>query len=83
MAATFYILHYKKNVDRKRYLDQASAEMAIRTEFVTDFDQGEFDLNEAYRFDVAIELKHPVDRVHGGDDPGAAVDLEAPYAVAG
>ncbi len=54
LTAPFYVLHYKKNAERKRYLDEALSKTAIRADFILDFDQGEFDLSQVYQFDPAV-----------------------------
>ena len=48
----FYVLHYKKNVERKAYLERALAR--IHPIYIETLDQGEFDLDGAYRFDAEL-----------------------------
>jgi hypothetical protein len=49
----FYVLHYKKNFERKTYLGRALAGR-IAPVFIEDMDQGEFPLDQVYRFDPAL-----------------------------
>jgi hypothetical protein len=49
----FLVLHYKKNLERKTYLERASAGRIALT-FIEDMDQGEFPLDQVYRFDPVL-----------------------------
>jgi hypothetical protein len=49
----FYILHYKKNLDRKAYLGRALAGR-IAPIYIEAMDQGEFPLEDVYRFDAGL-----------------------------
>jgi hypothetical protein len=46
----FYILHYKKNEDRRLYLENCCAGQ-LQPVFIEDFDREDIDLDEYYRFD--------------------------------
>jgi hypothetical protein len=49
----FFILHYKKNLDRKTYLERALAGR-IAPIWVEAMDQGEFALDQVYTFDAGL-----------------------------
>src|SRR6187200_8291 len=53
LACPFFVLHYKKNRERKTYLERALAGR-IGPVFIEDMDQGEFPLDHVYRFDPAL-----------------------------
>jgi len=52
----FFILHYKKNLERKAYLARALSGRVVPT-WVETMDQGEFSLDEVYSFDPALFLE--------------------------
>jgi hypothetical protein len=52
----FYVLHYKKNLERKAYLERALAGR-IAPIFIDDMDQGEFLLDQVYRFDPTLFMR--------------------------
>jgi len=48
----FYILHYKRNAERRRYLEAEFSQYALpKPELITDFDAGEFSLGDFYTYD--------------------------------
>jgi GR25 family glycosyltransferase involved in LPS biosynthesis len=49
----FYIVHYRPNVDRKRYLDAAFASLSLHPQFITDFDREDVAIGDHYRYDEA------------------------------
>jgi hypothetical protein len=50
LSCPFFILHYKKNLERKAYLERALAGR-IAPLFIETMDQGEFSVDDVYRFD--------------------------------
>jgi hypothetical protein len=48
-----YILHYKKNIERKNYLDSIFNQSSLVPQYITNFDREEIDMSEVYRFDRA------------------------------
>lgn len=54
MSQLIYILHYKKNVERKDYLDRMFSKSSwLVPQFIVDLDREEIDMSEVYRFDRA------------------------------
>jgi hypothetical protein len=47
----FFILHYKKNTERKNYLDRSFAATSIRPVFIEEMDREEFSFDDVFRFD--------------------------------
>jgi len=47
----FFVLHYKKNTERRNYLSRSFATTAIRPEFIEEMDREDFSLDRIYRFD--------------------------------
>jgi hypothetical protein len=56
IGCPFFILHYKKNLERKAYLERALAGR-IAPVWVEAMDQGEFPLDQVYRFDPDVFLQ--------------------------
>ncbi len=56
-ATPFYVLHYRQNIERKRYLDHALAAASILPRYITDFDREEIDLEMIYNFDEQLFLQ--------------------------
>jgi hypothetical protein len=52
----FLVLHYKKNVERKAYLERALAGR-VAPLYIEAMDQGEFPLEQVYRFDPELFLQ--------------------------
>jgi hypothetical protein len=48
-----YILHYKKNIERKNYLDKILSKSWLAPQFITDFDREDINMSEVYQFDRA------------------------------
>src|SRR5690242_6042473 len=46
-----YVVHCKRHVDRKTYLDENFSRANVIPEYITEFDAGEFDIGTVYRFD--------------------------------
>jgi hypothetical protein len=59
---TFYVLHYRGNVERRRYLDHAFSIAGLQQTYILDFDREEFDLGSFYRPDekLFIEMIKPI-----------------------
>jgi hypothetical protein len=53
----FFVLHYKKNVERRAYLQQQLTAPQFPPIYIEDMDAGEFDLDQVYRFDPATFAK--------------------------
>src|SRR5690349_1674449 len=53
LACPFLVLHYKKNLERKTYLERVLAGR-IAPVFIEEMDQGEFPLDDVYCFDPAL-----------------------------
>jgi hypothetical protein len=47
----FYILHYKKNVARREYLQRSFEGTSVLPVYIEELDQGEFPFDEVYKFD--------------------------------
>jgi hypothetical protein len=52
----FFVLHYKKNVERKAYLERALAGQ-VAPIYIEAMDQGEFLLEDVYRFDPNLFIR--------------------------
>jgi GR25 family glycosyltransferase involved in LPS biosynthesis len=53
----FFILHYKKNTDRREQLKQSFAAAPLRPIYIEQMDQGEFVVDDVYRYDEASYIK--------------------------
>ena len=53
LECPFFVLHYKKNLERKAYLERVLAG-CIAPVFIEDLDQGEFPLDQIYCFDPVL-----------------------------
>jgi hypothetical protein len=57
MDCPFFVLHYKKNRDRREHLMRSFEGSSISPTYVEELDQGEFNLDDVYRFDEAAFTK--------------------------
>ena len=78
----FYIIHYKGNFGRKRYLDSAFARSPIRPQFITEFDREELSLDSVYRYDEERfrEMLAPIRSVLIGNVIALIHQKTAPWA---
>jgi GR25 family glycosyltransferase involved in LPS biosynthesis len=76
-----YIIHYKGNVDRRRYLDGAFARLPVQPQFITQFDREEFSLDSVYRYDEAQfrEMLLPIKDVLIGNVIALTQQKSAPW----
>jgi GR25 family glycosyltransferase involved in LPS biosynthesis len=49
----FYVLHYKKNLDRRAHLERSLAGSGLSPIYIEEMDREEFDIEQLYRFDPA------------------------------
>jgi hypothetical protein len=56
VGCPFFVLHYKKNLERKTYLERAFGGR-VAPLYIEAMDQGEFPLEEAYRFDAGLFIQ--------------------------
>ncbi len=64
----FFILHYKKNLDRREHLRRSFAGTSVSPIYIEERDQGEFPFDEIYKFDEESYTKffmHIKDNVIG------------------
>jgi hypothetical protein len=57
MDCPFFVLHYKKNHERRAHLVRSFAGSPIKPIYIEELDQGEFDLDRVYQYDEAAFAK--------------------------
>lgn len=57
-----YVAHYKGNKDRLKYLTDSFKNTEISTTFITEFDSGEFNIDENYTYDELL-FRSIIDRI--------------------
>jgi hypothetical protein len=50
----FFILHYKKNLERREHLRRSFEGTYVSPIYIEELDQGEFELDEIYKFDEPL-----------------------------
>jgi hypothetical protein len=53
----FFILHYKKNLERREHLRRSFDGTYVSPIYIEELDQGEFELDEIYKFDEPLYTK--------------------------